>query len=533
MGPSPASHGDALRNLIAALHNPALYDHPVTAFEVIETHISYVLLTGPYAYKIKKPLDLGFLDFSSLEKRRFFCHEELRLNRRLAPQLYVDVVAVTGSAAAPALNGPGPAIEYAVKMVQFPQDALLDRHLGRSALTVGYIDLIARTVAEFHGRIATAPPDSPFGTPERAHYPVAENFRQIRPLLDQARDLEHLERLEVWSEREYAARREVLQARKRDGYIRECHGDMHLGNMALLDGALAIFDGIEFNDNLRWIDVISEVAFFCMDLEDRGRADFARRFLNAYLEITGDYGALELLRYYQAYRAMVRAKVSIIRLGQPGVSPEEREAVRNRYRGYATLAERYTAPGRGALIITHGVSGSGKTTHTQPLVEALGAIRIRSDVERKRLFGLSPEARSAPGIDSGLYSPEASGRTYRRLEELAQRLTAAGHTVIVDAAFLKRAQRERFRDLARHDRLPFAILEFTAREDSLRRRVARREQAGRDASEAGRAVLEHQLATREPLQPEERGGALTLDTDAAPDYPALAARLEQIARVPE
>ncbi len=509
--------------LIQALHRPACYDHPVRDIRLVETHISWVLLTGRYAYKIKKPVNLGFLDFSSLEKRRFFCEEELRLNRRLAPSLYLEVVSITGSPASPVLSGSGEVIEYAVKMVQFPEEARLDRMLVRDELGPPHIDLLARELAEFHGRIAVAGNDKPFGDPEHVYEPVRENFIQIRSRIE-AVDESPLRRLEIWSETSFAELRVTFENRKRGGFIRECHGDAHLANMVWLEERAMLFDCLEFSANLRWIDVMSELAFLVMDLDDRGRSDLARRALNAYLEHTGDYAGLAVFRFYQVYRALVRAKVACIRLSQSGLSDEEKNRGREEYRGYANLAGRYTQPPPPALIITHGLSGSGKTWLSQLLLEALDAVRVRSDIERKRLHGLAPAERSGSGIDSGIYAPDASRRTYAHLAELAAMILRAGHTAIVDAAFLKHSQRDQLHAVANERHVPFVILDIRTPENILRQRLRQRAAQQHEVSEAGLAVLDHQLATREPLADAEQRHVLSVD-GAAPDMPCLERQL--------
>jgi predicted kinase len=288
---------------------------------------------------------------------------------------------------------------------------------------------------------------------------------------------------------------------------------MHLGNMILLDDAVVIFDCIEFNDTFRWIDVASDVAFLVMDLEDRGRPDLAHRFLNGYLEATGDYGLLVPLPFYLIYRATVRAKVAGIRLGQSDLSPEEVAQTRAAFGSYLDLAQRYTRLSRPRLWITHGLSGSGKTSGTQPLVETTGAIRLRSDVERKRLFGLSPLERSTGRSDLNLYTPDAIQRTYAHLGQQAARVVAAGFTAVVDATFLKRAQRDAFRRLAAQLGVPFMILEFRAHAETLQRRVVQRRMQGTDVSEADLAVLSGQFAALEPLTAAEQAYTLSIDTD--------------------
>jgi len=504
---------DSDRTLIEALQNPALYDHPVHGIRVLETHISWVLLTGDYAYKIKKRVDLGFLDYSTLERRRRCCEEELRLNRRLAPTLYLAVLPITGEAAHPAWDGTGPVIEYALKMREFPQAAQLDRVLRRGELTSGHISQLARLVAAFHDAATVAGRESPYGVAEQVWQPALQNFQQIRPYLDAARDREILDALQHWSEVEFHRLTPVWSARKSDGCIRECHGDMHLGNMALVDGELLIFDCIEFSEALRWIDVMSESAFVVMDLDDRGRPDLAQRFLNDYLQHGGDYGGLQVLRFYQVYRALVRAKVACIRLAQPGLPNVERAETHARARRYLALAQRYTRPVPTPLIITHGLSGSGKTTLSDVLVESGGAIRVRSDVERKRLFGLAPEARSDSALAAGLYSKEADDRTYGCLANRARVIIASGFPVVVDAAFLQRAQRDLFRTLAAELNVPFVIFHCYAPASLLRQRIQRRAAARSDASEADLAVLEYQLRVEEPLAPDEADRIFTVGAD--------------------
>lgn len=504
--------------LITALQNPALYDHEVTGFGVIETHISWVLLTGPYAYKIKKPVDLGFLDFTTLEQRRDFCHQELTLNRRLAPQLYLDVIAITGSESSPRLGDEGNAIEYAVKMKQFDQPQQLDRVLARGELLPSHIDQLAARVAAFHQSAEVAVTNSPYGTPAAILKPVIDNFLHIEPLLESSADKAALSRLQHWSESTYQRLETTFSERKANSHIRNCHGDMHLANMVLLDNEVVIFDCIEFNENLRWIDVISEVAFTTMDLTERGRSDFAMRYLNAYLHHSGDYSGLAVLRFYQVYRALVRAKVTIIRLQQANITPQQHAALLNDYRRYIALAEQYTAPYPTPLIITHGVSGSGKTTLTQPALEYYGLIRLRSDVERKRIFGLSPEARTGSAPGSGIYSPDAGQRTYQHLAELARAVITSGWPVVVDATFLKHRERELFQQLAQELGIKFIIIHLYTDEQLLRQWITERQRQARDASEATLEILDRQFATQEP--PTATEADMIISIDSSPDTAA-------------
>ena len=507
--------------LIAALQAPQAYDHPVSEIALIETHISYVLLTGQCAYKIKKAVNLGFLDFSTLDKRRHCCEEELRLNRRTAPQLYLDTVPITGSPQQPRMGGDGPVIEYAVRMRQFPQQALASSLMAEGKLNADHMDQIAATLAAFHCRVDVADQGSPWGTLRQVRQPVMDNFDAIAAGLDNDEALERLAGLRHWSERTFTALAPVFSARKRDGFIRECHGDMHLGNLVLLDDGFAAFDCIEFNPGLRWIDVMSEAAFLTMDLEDHGRGDLAWRFLNSYLAHTGDYHAMTVMAYYMTYRAMVRAKVSCIRLGQSGINNAERQSLEREFHGYIRLAERCATPPAKRLIITHGLSGSGKTTVAQALAAQSGAVHIRSDIERKRLYRMTATQRSGSSLNEGLYSRAAGERTYARLAALATDLLVSGYPVVVDAAFLHRAQRARFQAIAREQQVPLVILDIHAPPSELRARIARRRARGLDASEADLAVLDNQISRHDALSESEQAYTVSVDTTQASDSPGL------------
>jgi uncharacterized protein len=504
---------DEQTRLVRALTDPRLHGPSCTGVQVIETHISYVLLAGQCAYKIKKAVNLGFLDFTTLAARHFYCEQELELNRRLAPSIYLQVVAITGTPDAPQLDGEEPAIEYAVKMREFPQAGLLTRVLDRGELTAKHIDALASTVAAFHLASAKASSDSRFGSPAGIRDLAVENFDEIEPLLETAADRRVVAALRQWTEREHAVRAAAFADRRRRGFVRECHGDLHLGNIALVDGRVTIFDCIEFNEDMRWSDVMADVAFLVMDLEDRGRSDFAFRFLNLYLELTGDYDGVQVLRFYVVYRAMVRAKVACMRVRQTQ-DRDAHEAKASEYREYLRLATRCSEATATGVVITHGPSGSGKTTRSQALVELGGAIRVRTDVERKRRHGLTPLDVSGSALGAGLYSRAETEQTYAHLARLTRTIAEAGYPVVVDGTFLLRRQRDWFRALAADLGVPFVILDFVAAVDSMRARIQQRLQTRRDASEADIEVLEHQLRTAEALAPDERRLTVTIDGDA-------------------
>ena len=489
--------------LPASLLDPACYPHRVAQVRLVETHISWVLLTGDYAYKVKKPVDLGFANFSTLALRRRYCEEELRLNRRLAPELYLGVVAIRGTRQEPRIEGKGRILDYAVKMRQFPQERLASRALIQGRFGPSEIDDLAATIAAFHTETSAAPAGGPLGTPPAILASALQNFDQMLRLMGSPQERKALKTLRQWTEREHAARHDEFEARKSGGFVRECHGDLHLGNIALLDRRPVPFDCIEFSDDLRCIDVMSEIGFLVMDLLDRHRADLAWRFLNRYLEATGDYGGIAVLRFYLVYRALVRAKIHLMRARQPRLKSGEKRRLLGCFRVYLRLAGQLAAPRRGAIILAHGLSGSGKTTATQSLIEQAGAIRLRSDLERKRMHGLGALAASGSGLATGLYTPAKTAAVYLRLGNLAHEIARAGYPVVVDATFLRRTEREAFRALSRHLEVAFVILNFRVPLAVLRARVGARQARGDDASEADLTVLGRQIAAREPLTPAE------------------------------
>lgn len=499
-------------SLVDALASPACYPHAVEAVRVVETHISVVFLTGLYAYKIKKPLKLPFLDFSTLARRRHFCREEVRLNRRLAPSFYLGVVPIGGSRTAPRV-GRRPAVEYAVKMREFAADALLDTKLSRGAVTAEALMAFAARLADFHGRL---PPVARRFTDRDARDDALGNLAELRRYAAK-RHGKLIDALDTWTRRELDALGGVFARRAAEGRHRECHGDLHLQNVLLHEGAIEAFDALEFDRRLREIDVVSEVAFLAMDLVAHGRADLAHRFVNRYLEASGDYDGVHVLRFYLVYRALVRAKVAAIKRAQTG---QRASAV-----DYLATARALTARRTPLLLITHGLSGSGKTHLTDELVSRLPALRVRSDLERKRLHGLGALARTGSGVGQGLYSASEGARTYGALAAAADTLLRHGFDAIVDATFLRRRDRLEFRQLAAANAARFAILECHATPRELEKRVVRRARGGRDASEADLAVLEHQLRTVEALDAAELRSTVRVDTERPVHYGRLAATL--------
>ena len=478
-------HPPLIRGLMQVL---ALPPH-TSAPRLIETHISWIILAGDTAYKLKKPVNLGFLDFSNLDLRHRYCLDEVRLNSRLAPDTYLGVVAVTGSEDAPRFGGEGPVLEWAVRMRAFAADATLDRE---AEISRAQVRAIAARLADFHAVIEPAPKGSHHGEPRQILSIALDNFELLDANLPaDSPERGRLDALTAWTRSEWERLRPILEARRRQGHVRECHGDLHLGNIAWVDAAPLIFDGIEFSADLRFIDTTNECAFLMMDLAHRGRSDLAWRFINEYLERSGDYAGLASLRFYLVYRAMVRAKVCAIRTRQTAADQGEACA-------YIELAQRFARTPQPGLVLMHGVSGSGKTHVAGELMERMCAVRLRSDVERKRLFGLAAEETSGR-IPGGIYTHEAGERTRRRLLDLSNRLVTDGFIVIVDATFISRSWREAFESPG----IAWCLVSLETPEAVLRARLRQRGRAGTDASEAGESVLDSQLAHHDALSPDE------------------------------
>lgn len=506
--------------LIPSLLNSRAYPHATDTIELLETHISWILLTGEFAYKIKKPVDFGFLDFSTLEKRRFCCLEELRLNRRFSSSLYLDVVPITGSPEKTQMGGAGMAIEYAVKMRQFDQLGLMSMRAENGLLSTDDIDGIARIVSRFHNDTETANPESSYGEPDDIKHWSEENFQHIEPLLNDASEIRRLKSLHAWNRNEWQQKAELMRQRKRQGFIRECHGDLHLGNIALIDGQVTPFDCIEFNPMLRWIDVASEIAFIFMDLLHRRFEPLAWRLLNRYLQQTGDYQGLALLHYYLVYRALVRAKVALLRMQQDS-DPSNRNSIHAEYQAYAGLAERRIQTPRPMLLITHGFSGSGKSFFAEKLAEQLGAIHLRSDIERKRLYGFAPQESTNSEAGGGIYNTEAGQITYRHLADTAHAILNEGFSVIVDATFLKQTQRADFIALTEKTDASLLILDFKASQKTLIDRIDSRQKQGTDPSEATPDILQRQIDSDEPLTEPEQNMTITVDTESESAFEEL------------
>jgi len=431
--------------IIETLMQPACYPHPTQVIQCIESDLSWVLLTGESAYKIKKPIDLYFLDASTLQARESLCRAEYTLNKRTYPELYEGVVAIRTTETGLSVGGEtGEIVEYAVKMRQFDPQNTLDCVHDREGLSHDELERLCQAVFALHSSAPVSGIETPFGEPNSLYVPAQLNFDQVRPRLTEAKDLAQLIQLEAWAH-EYLKRLWPRFAERKDlGMIREVHGDLHLGNvLRTSEGEIRLFDCIEYRAEFRWIDVISEVAFLTMDLEARDDYAAAWHLLNRYLELSGDYHALWVYQGYRAYRAMVRAKECLLTLNAPLLPNEPDTTPIARYRRYAALAEQATTIRPRVLLITLGMDREQRHALSHQLIDDFGMIRLRSDLERERLYGAMENSRP---------------QTYKHLLELAELSLRAGFPVICSGSFDDPNERERFRRLAESQGLLFGIL---------------------------------------------------------------------------
>jgi len=502
--------------LIASLLKPGAYPHPVATLELIETHISWVILTGSYAYKIKKSVKLDFLDFSTLQLRRHYCREELRLNRRRAPQLYLDVVPISGDEKNPQVGADGRVIEYAVKMHQFPQSAQLDKQLDAGLLNENDMRDLAETIAAYHHAAVVVDFGGDQDVIRRVNKPQHDNF----PPIDSVMELKATRHVQEWTAQSLRGLERTLIDRHKNGFVRECHGDLHLANLVRLTSGIVAFDCIEFSADLRNIDVISDVAFLAMDLVACARQDLAEIFVNRYLECTGDYSGMSVFGLYFVYHSMIRAKIAAVRSGERhGAKGRAKDSAQLKH--YLAVAIRWIRRPPPVLVGMHGLSGSGKTWLATQLMSELPAVRVRSDVERKRLLGLAESASSESRPGRGAYTARAKANVYELLMDIIDGLLAAGFNVIADASFLMHTDRNKLEVLADRKGVALVWVDVSAGNDVLLRRLRHRTATRDDASEAGIAVLDYQRKHANPLTAAELEHTVLVATNQHVDLDAI------------
>ncbi len=490
---------------IEALLLPSTYPHPVERVELIQTHISYVFLAGEYVYKVKKPVEMGFLDYTTLERRRFYCEEEVRLNRRLCPDAYSGVVPVTVKDGTVSLAGAGEVVDYAVKMKRLPQERMMERLLDQGAITGEMLESLTGKLAAFHAEAETGEHIQSFGSVEAVAANWQENFEQTEPYVGRTISRDQAGAIRAYVDRFLSEEAWLLDNRVRDGRIRDCHGDLRTNAVCFEDG-ICVFDCIEFNERFRYVDTASDVAFLAMDVDSRGHPALSDEMVGLYLAQSLDTTLPLVLHFYKCYLAFVRGKVDGFQLDQPEIPAEQKAAAAEGARRYFALAEKYASRATPAVVIAMvGVTGSGKSYLAHALASRLGAVVISSDVTRKKLAGLDPMRQQREPIDSGIYSPEMTELTYAKMLLQAMPFLSRGKLVILDASYLSRQMRERAREFAERAGVRFLAAECVADEALVRERLQRRRSAVWSPSDGRWEVYRAQLKRAEPLSelPEE------------------------------
>lgn len=536
----PIPMSESLPRTLEGLLQSSAYSHPIDAVEVVTTHISWVLLAGDYAYKIKRPVRYPFIDLTTLERRRFLCEEELRLNRRFAPELYIEVCKVVAADGVVQMEGgdaaraPAPAadskviLDYAVRMHRFSHAEELDRLLDTRRIDVQELERFGRELAQVHVRLPTAPAASPWGRPEEVRAHLLRNLRECADAAVVFGSSPAILAMHDTMQARLELSASSMAARRANGRIRECHGDLHSRNVVRIRGRLVPFDCLEYDPALRWIDTADEIAFLTSDMKACGRPLRAQAFRTGYLAESGDYDACRVLGLYEAHRALVRAKIAALSAKQ-NAEGRATDTLHGEHVRLVTFAAEALAPKAPRLLLMSGLSGSGKTWLARQLAERLSAVHIRSDVERKRRAGLRELVSSHSRLGEGLYSREATAALYEDLLRAADGVLSGGIPAVVDAAFLERAQRARFAELAARHGTPLHLVRCEAPERVLRARITERTREGNDPSEAGVDVLSWQSAHAEPLDPAEGMDVIPVDT-AGPD--ALDQALRRIGAIP-
>ncbi|NJK64230.1 MAG: AAA family ATPase [Synechococcaceae cyanobacterium SM2_3_1] len=495
--------------LLQAMRQPPFYPHPVESpIQLLQTHISCILLTGPYAYKLKKPRNLGFLDFSSLEQRHHYLQEELRLNQRGAPDLYLEVLPITQQGDSFHLGRQGAVVEYALKMRQFPQRCLLSQMLEQGEITESLMQDLGRVVASYHRSSNTDDHIRQFGTVASVRQAFDENYAQTRDYIGGPQTEDQFTATQAYTNHFFSERAEILEQRRQQQRIREGHGDLHLGNICYWQNQILLFDCIEFNESFRCVDVMYDVAYGVMDLEDHDRSDLGNAYLNTYLEESGDWEGLQVLLLYLVRQAYVRAKVTSFQLNDDQIPAAEQEEAHRTAADYYRLAWSYTQPRQGQVFLMAGLSGSGKSSVGRWLARRINAIQIRSDAVRKHLGGRELHEQGGPD----LYTPAMSERTYSRLIQLGLLLAKEGYRVILDARFDQRQWREQVITGATQGHLPLRILHCEAPPKVLQERLLARH-PGQDITDATLDLLPLQQASWETFSDRELPYVHTVSTD--------------------
>ena len=500
-----------LPELVQALLSPKAYPETPKQIKLVQTQMSFVFLADKYVYKVKKPVNLGYLDYTTLDKRHFYCQREVELNRRLCPEVYLGVVPITKGKGSFLMGGQGEVIEYAVKMRRLPQEAMMDVLLASNQVSPEMVTRVAQRLAKFHQEAETNASISAFGELKAINKNTEENFTQTEKYIGKTISQEEYQRIREYTDSVIEGNASLFHRRIADGRIRDCHGDLHAAHICFTAG-ICIYDCIEFNDRFRYCDVASEVAFLAMDLDHYGRADLSNAFVDAYIDMSQDRELSQLLNFYKCYRAYVRGKVESFKLDDPYITKAEKRQTLDIASSYFDLAYSYIRS-KPILFITAGLVGTGKTTLAQALARRLGLVVISSDVTRKQLASISVTEHRFEEFDTGIYSAEFSRKTYDKMFSQAKDILSGGRSVILDASFIKAEERLKAKRLAEKMGADFFIVECSLDEESIKQRLAQRLKEG-TTSDGRWEIYEPQKRQFEPVMEVLPRNYVIIDTSA-------------------
>lgn len=504
--------------LFDTLKKPTFYGPDVTSVQLIQTHISIVALTGTYAYKVKKPVNFGFLDFSTLDKRKYYCEEELRLNKRLCPEMYLEILPITKKENTLQINGEGTIVEYIVKMKEFPQEAIMTTMLQKNLVSEETIDHLCTLLVDFYQTQTPSENVTKYGTLPAVKQNIDENFEQTRPMINITIPTQTFSFIKDAVNQFFEQKKEVFDQRIREGRIFECHGDLHSGNIAITNKTIHVFDCIEFNDRFRFCDVASDIGFLAMDLDYQNYPYLSSYLIQQYVQKSKDHGIYSVLNFYKSYRAFVRGKVHGFQLNDPHIEPERKQPLQETAKKYFQLSEYYTnlflldvQTYKPIVFIVCGLSGTGKSTIAQKIAVDYHADTINTDVVRKELAGIDKYEQHHDSFNTGLYNPKKVDTTYEHVLQRASRSVKEGHNVVIDATFQKKKYREMARHIARTNHATFVLVHCVCPESVVKKRLDDRVKK-KSISDGRWDIYLLQKTTFEPLDLNEQH--LTIDTSA-------------------
>ncbi len=502
--------------LVQSLLDPNAYPHAAGSVELIETHISWLFLVGDYVYKVKKPVDFSFLDFTTLDKRRHFCHREVFLNRRMSPEVYLGVVDITSEEGKLKVEGQGEVVDYAVKMRRLPADRAMNALLVRGEVSEDDVVRLAVKIARFHDGADTGPEITQLGaTRGNIGQRIQENLDQTRKYLGVTVAEDQMDDVAAYSDAFMDTHADTFARREGEGRVRDCHGDLHTAQIFIENG-IDVIDTTEFNDRFRYSDVAADVAFLAMDLDHYERPDLSKLLIDTYVEESGDPGVRSLMDFFKCFRAYVRGKVTSFRLDSVDLPDEERHELQEVAGSYIELAHSYThVVSQPAAMLFAGLTGTGKSTVAQELARRWGLKYLSSDVVRKELAGVDPNDRSVRSYGQGIYSENHTQQTYEELVGRAEAPLRSGQSVVIDATFRRARDRQAAVVAASRAGAEAWIVECGLSEDEIHRRLDARQVEGTSVSDGTWEIYRQQMSEWEPVAEVPENRHVRLDTGSS------------------